>query len=83
MMDHGACNVIYVDRRAREELVRRDTQFATHASNDANQPEYFKAEDDQVPGEVRSNLESILLIFNEGMRYTQTLLDMPRILILT
>jgi hypothetical protein len=71
MMDHGACNIIYLDRRAREELVRRDLLLATRASDAssaADQVEYFKLEGAQLPVEVRSNLESILSIFNEGMR---------------
>ncbi|QDS72160.1 hypothetical protein FKW77_004496 [Venturia effusa] len=68
MMDHGACNVIYLDRRAREELVRRDALLATrgsNVSNDPNQADYFRVGEDQLPVEVRSNLESILSIFNE------------------
>lgn len=80
MMDHGACNIIYLDRRAREELVRRDSLLAARAgdvSNDANQAGYFRAEDEQLPMEVRSNLESILSIFNEGVCYIQTFLVCP------
>lgn len=80
MMDYGACNIIYLDRRAREELVRRDSLLGTRASDashDANQTGYFKAEDEQLPVEVRSNLESILSIFNEGMCYIQTIMICP------
>lgn len=72
MMDHGACNIIYLDRRAREELVRKDSLLANHlgdGSNATDQTEYFKLESAQPPMEVRSNLQSILSTFNEGMRY--------------
>ncbi|TID20831.1 HD-domain/PDEase-like protein [Venturia nashicola] len=68
MMDHGACNIIYLDRRAREELVRRDSLLANRAgdaSGHVNPSDYFSAADEQLPVEVRSNLESLLSIFNE------------------
>lgn len=77
MMDHGACNIIYLDRRAREELVRRESLLASRAGDareDVDQTDYFKAEDEQLPAEVRSNLESLLSIFNEGVCHIQTML---------
>ncbi|KAE9976523.1 hypothetical protein BLS_002044 [Venturia inaequalis] len=82
MMDHGACNIIYLDRRAREELVRRDSLFvnrAGDASGEVDRSDYFQAEDEQLPLEVRSNLESILSIFNEVKDSVPTivLIDIP------
>lgn len=66
-MEHGACNIIYLDRRAREELVRRDSALANRASNSVETNEYFKGDGSQMPGEVLANIESILSTFNEGI----------------
>lgn len=67
-MEHGACNIIYLDRRAREELVRRDSLSVTRDSVGSESAEYFKSDGPQVPLEVRSNVESILSTFNEGKK---------------
>ncbi|KAF2399452.1 HD-domain/PDEase-like protein [Trichodelitschia bisporula] len=64
-MDHGACNIIYIDRRAQDELVRREAVLATRASDASDTPEYFKLDSSHLPVEVQSNIESILGIFNE------------------
>jgi hypothetical protein len=66
-MEHGACNIIYLDRRAREELIRRETALATRASTASEPAEYFKLDGPQMPVEVQTNIESILSTFNEGM----------------
>ena len=66
MMEHGACNIIYLDRRAREELVRRDSLLASRVSNSSESAEYFKPDGSQLPLEVQSNIEAILSTFNEG-----------------
>lgn len=69
-MDHGACNVIYLDRRAREELVRRDTismSLAAVANNAHDTQGYFRLGNPQAR-EVHSNIETILSTFNEGMQ---------------
>jgi hypothetical protein len=67
-MEHGACNIIYLDRRAREELFRRETVLATRASTASEPAEYFKLDEPQMPVEVQANIESILSTFNEGMQ---------------
>lgn len=67
-MEHGACNVIYIDRRANDEHVKRETLssslVARTSTGNVNQG-YFglgKA----PPVEVHTNVESILSTFNEG-----------------
>ncbi|KAF2430245.1 HD-domain/PDEase-like protein [Tothia fuscella] len=65
MMEHGACNIIYLDRRAREELVRRDTALANRQRNATESEHYFKTDRGQVPQEVLANIECILSTFNE------------------
>jgi hypothetical protein len=66
-MEHGACNIIYLDRRAREELVRRESVIATRSSTASEPAEYFKQDNPQLPVEVQTNIETILSTFNEGM----------------
>jgi hypothetical protein len=66
-MEHGACNIIYLDRRAREELVRREAVLATRASTASEPAEYFKLDNPQLPVEVQTNIETILSTFNEGI----------------
>jgi hypothetical protein len=67
-MEHGACNVIYIDRRANEEHVRRESlssSLAARTSTGSVAAGYFgfsKA----PPAEVHTNVESILSTFNEG-----------------
>ncbi|KAF2659268.1 HD-domain/PDEase-like protein [Lophiostoma macrostomum CBS 122681] len=66
-MEHGACNVIYIDRRANEEHVRRESlssSLAARTSTGSVGAGYFgftKA----PPIEVHTNVESILSTFNE------------------
>jgi hypothetical protein len=67
MMEHGACNIIYLDRRARDELVKRDSLFPARASVASEAGEYFKPDGSPLPAEVQVNIESILSTFNEGM----------------
>lgn len=67
-MDHGACNVIYIDRRANDEHVRRESlshSLAARTSTGSVTPSYFglaKA----PPAEVHSNVDTILSAFSEG-----------------
>jgi hypothetical protein len=68
MLDHAACNIIYLDKRAREEVVRRDSLLAKNQSATDDQGEYFKVDGFAPPQEVQSNIESILTTFNEGKR---------------
>ncbi|KAF2756470.1 HD-domain/PDEase-like protein [Pseudovirgaria hyperparasitica] len=71
-MDHGACNVIYLDKRAVDEHVRRNTLSESWAvrnnstpgpGNDS--PGYFHSVRPKNPTEVLSNIEHILSVFNE------------------
>jgi hypothetical protein len=66
-MDHGACNVIYLDRRAREELVRKEfpaARLETHSASDKDSS-YFRQE---ITGqdEVNINLHSLFSTFTQG-----------------
>lgn len=69
-MEHGACNVVYLDRRACEETVRKDSVMSREEVKqpDNNGPEYFKLElqQPQHTDEITNNIESILSTFNEG-----------------
>jgi CheY-like chemotaxis protein len=67
-MEHGACNVIYLDRRANEEYVRRDqaaSSLAARASADTQSLNYFTPSK-PTNAEVRENVNAILAFFNEG-----------------
>ena len=71
-MDHGACNVVYLDRRAREnETIKRD-MTASHPISGASgtssprpSPGYFDLGRGRVE-EVQANLQAILSTFHEG-----------------
>ncbi|PVI06641.1 HD-domain/PDEase-like protein [Periconia macrospinosa] len=66
-MEHGACNVIYIDRRANDEHVRRETLSsslaATTSTGNMNQG-YFNL-GKTPPAQVHANVESILSTFNQ------------------
>lgn len=64
-MDYAACNVVYVDRSAREGLVKRDNATST--------PLWIEPEDQvdgaapsKVPEAVDGNLRTLLGTFSEG-----------------
>ncbi|KAF2021772.1 HD-domain/PDEase-like protein [Aaosphaeria arxii CBS 175.79] len=66
-MEHGACNVIYIDRRANDEHVRRESlshSVAARTSTGSVTPSYFTI-GKSYPFEVNANVESILSTFNE------------------
>ncbi|KAK8228517.1 hypothetical protein BKA81DRAFT_103883 [Phyllosticta paracitricarpa] len=66
-MDHGACNVIYLDRRAHPERVRRDNVAAgmnARNARSASSQGYFNVRKADTV-EVLSNVETLLSIFNE------------------
>ncbi|KAL9063084.1 MAG: hypothetical protein Q9157_008434 [Trypethelium eluteriae] len=71
-MDHGACHVVYLDRRAREnETVKRDVATAhpgsstSGTSSPRRSPGYFDLGRGRA-GEVQANLQAILSTFTEG-----------------
>ncbi|KAF2709447.1 HD-domain/PDEase-like protein [Pleomassaria siparia CBS 279.74] len=66
-MEHGACNVIYIDRRANDEHVRRESlsnSLAARTSTGSVAPGYFTL-GKVPPAEIHANVESILSTFNE------------------
>jgi hypothetical protein len=67
-MEHGVCNVIYVDRRANDEHVRRETLSSSliARTSTGNVGQSYFALGKAPPIEVHTNLEAILSIFNEG-----------------
>jgi len=70
-MEHGACNVVYIDRRANDEHVRRETLSSSLVARTStgNVPQgYFPGSAKAPPPEVHTNVESILSTFNEGRR---------------
>jgi hypothetical protein len=67
-MEHGACNVIYIDRRANEEHVRRESlsnSLAARTTTGSVAPGYFSLAK-TPPAEIHSNVEAILSTFSEG-----------------
>ncbi|CAI6335882.1 unnamed protein product [Periconia digitata] len=67
-MEHGACNVIYIDRRANDEYVRRETLSsslaATTTTGNMNQG-YFNLGKTTPPADIHANIETILSTFNQ------------------
>jgi hypothetical protein len=70
MMEHGACNVIYIDRRATDEHVRRETLSSSIAARTStgNVSQGYFGLGKTPPAEIHANVESILSIFNEGQQ---------------
>ena len=67
-MDYAACNVVYVDRTAREDkLVKRDdaTSPGPRDTPPNHAEEYASAH--QTPNAVDGNLRTLLGTFSEGM----------------
>ncbi|KAF2625832.1 HD-domain/PDEase-like protein [Macroventuria anomochaeta] len=66
-MEHGACNVIYVDRRANDEHVKRETLSSSliARTSTGNVGQSYFALGKTPPVEVHANVEAILSIFNE------------------
>jgi hypothetical protein len=67
-MDYAACNVVYVDRTAREDkLVKRDD--ATSSGSTETPPNHAEeyAPANQIPSLVDDNLRTLLGTFSEGM----------------
>lgn len=67
-MEHGACNVIYVDRRAHDEYVKRETlsDSLIARTSTGNVGQSYFALGKTPPAEVHANVEAILSVFNEG-----------------
>ncbi|KAK5257605.1 3',5'-cyclic-nucleotide phosphodiesterase [Cryomyces antarcticus] len=64
-MDHGACNIIYLDRRARGEgIIKKDLAHLASGRLRGIVPDYFDVGGLQVD-EVEPNIRSILSTFNE------------------
>ncbi|KAF3045622.1 3',5'-cyclic-nucleotide phosphodiesterase [Didymella heteroderae] len=66
-MEHGACNVIYVDRRANDEYVKRETlsDSLIARTSTGNVGQSYFALGKTPPVEVHANVEAILSVFNE------------------
>lgn len=66
-MDYAACNVVYVDRTAREDkLVKReDATPAPSAEDVLNYAEGHAHA--HLPGAIDANLQTLLGIFSEGL----------------
>ncbi|KAL7779114.1 hypothetical protein CFE70_008617 [Pyrenophora teres f. teres 0-1] len=66
-MDHGACNVVYIDRRANDEHVRKETlsKSLVARTSTGNVGQSYFALGKTSPREVHDNVEAILSISNE------------------
>lgn len=67
-MEHGMCNVVYLDRRANDEHVRRETlsDSLVARTSTGNVGQSYFAQGKAPPAEVHANVEAILSMFNEG-----------------
>jgi hypothetical protein len=67
-MEHGACNVIYIDRRANDEHVRKETlsKSLVARTSTGNVGQSYFAMGRSSPREVHDNVEAILSISAEG-----------------
>jgi 3',5'-cyclic-nucleotide phosphodiesterase len=66
-MDYATCNVVYVDRTAREDkLVKRDDAISTASLIDTPNHAQNHAPGPLVPDAVDSNLQTLLGTFTEG-----------------
>ncbi|KAF2461574.1 hypothetical protein BDY21DRAFT_89974 [Lineolata rhizophorae] len=66
-MEHGACDIVYLDRKAKDEHVKRENIASSSivaSSANPGVPDYFDLPRPRM-GEVRSNVETILSAFNE------------------
>jgi hypothetical protein len=72
-MEHGMCNVIYIDRRANDEHVRRETlsDSLVARTSTGNVGQSYFALGKTPPVEVHANVEAILSMFNEGTSLAQ------------
>lgn len=67
VMDYAACNVVYVDRSAREDgLVKREDATPTASTDDVLN--YVDGHAPvRIPAAVDANLQTLLGTFSEGM----------------
>jgi hypothetical protein len=67
-MEHGACNVVYIDRRANDEHVRKETlsKSLVARTTTGNVGQSYFALGKTSPREVHDNVEAILSISTEG-----------------
>ncbi|CAN9333768.1 unnamed protein product [Alternaria alternata] len=67
-MEHGACNVVYIDRRANDEHVRKETlskSLVARTTTTGNVGQSYFALGKTSPREVHDNVEAILSISSE------------------
>ena len=67
-MDHGACNVVYIDRRANDEHVRKEnlSKSLVARTSTGNVGQSYFAVGKTSPREVHDNVEAMLSISTEG-----------------
>jgi hypothetical protein len=67
-MDHGACNVVYIDRRANDEHVRKEnlSKSLVARTSTGNVGQSYFAMGKTSPREVHDNVEAMLSISTEG-----------------
>jgi hypothetical protein len=80
-MEHGACNLIYVDQRAKERTLRRNSTAsleAQPADTGTTPSDYFKPDGGNQQQEIQSSIDSLLSIFATGTKNDEMkLLGMP------
>ncbi|KAF2665976.1 HD-domain/PDEase-like protein [Microthyrium microscopicum] len=66
-MEHGACNIIYVDRRGRDHTARRNSTGSSlegsEPVNGDHAPDYFKPDGGKQAAEIHETLDSLLSTF--------------------
>lgn len=83
-MEHGACNVIYIDRRANEEHVRTETLSSSLAARTStgNVIQSYFGLNKSPPVDITTNLEAILSMFAQGMLILQVACRRPLFVLL-
>ena len=69
-MEHGACNVIYIDRRANDEHVRKEnlSKSLVARTSTATMGQSYFALGKTSPREVHNNVEALLTMCSEGKK---------------
>ncbi len=67
-MEHGSCNVIYIDRRSHDEFVRKEnlSQSLVAKTSAAHIGHGYFSMPKSTPADVYTNVDAILSMFNQG-----------------
>lgn len=72
-MEHGACNLLYVDQRAKDRTLRRSAIITNTAQPATPAPDYFQPDGGKQAAEIHSTLESLSSTFATGKLATRSI----------